>query len=88
MSDTPVISPLLMDRSEPLGNSTDSTGRRALHTLNQNSLVPESFDSFFVTYPSSTQEVYAYKLDGVTVATVTINYVDSTKADILNAVKT
>lgn len=35
MSETPVISPLLMDRSEPLGNSLDQTGRRALHTVVQ-----------------------------------------------------
>lgn len=88
MSEVPVISPLLMDRSVPLGNSQDGSGRRALHTLNQNSLVPESFDSFFVTYPSATVEIYDYKLDGITVATVTITYVDSTKADISSAVKT
>lgn len=35
MSETPVISTLLMDRSEPLGNSIDNTGRRALHVLAQ-----------------------------------------------------
>jgi hypothetical protein len=35
MPENPVISPLLMDRSEPLGNSLDQTGRRALHTVVQ-----------------------------------------------------
>lgn len=35
MSETRVISPLIMDRSEPIGNSIDQTGRRALHTLVQ-----------------------------------------------------
>ena len=40
-----------------------------------------------VTYPSSTQEVYAYT-NGVTlVATITVNYTDATKNYILNAVK-
>lgn len=31
MPETPVTSPLLMDRSEPLGNSLDEYGRRAAH---------------------------------------------------------
>jgi hypothetical protein len=87
MSEQKVISPLMMDRSEPIGNSLDSLGRRAIHTLNQNSLVPESFDSFFVAYPSAFTEIYTYKLDSVTVATVTITYTDATKADILSVVK-
>jgi hypothetical protein len=33
MADTPVVSALFMDRSEPLGNSPDDSGRRRLHTL-------------------------------------------------------
>lgn len=32
MAETPVISSMLMDRSEPLGNSPDDSGRRRLHT--------------------------------------------------------
>jgi len=31
MSEKPVTSPLLMDRSDPIGNSIDDSGRRALH---------------------------------------------------------
>lgn len=33
MADVPVVSALFMDRSEPIGNSPDSSGRRRLHTL-------------------------------------------------------
>lgn len=49
--------------------------------------VPEN-DYIAATYPSATQEVYTYRLGGsggTQVATVTVNYVDSTKNSILNA---
>lgn len=52
--------------------------------------IPE-YDYVAVTYPSGTQEVYVFKTGGsggATVATVTINYVDSTKANLLNVAKT
>lgn len=49
------------------------------------------YDYVAVTYPSTTQEVYTFKLGGsggTTVATVTLNYVDSSKASLLNAART
>lgn len=39
MAEQPVISSLLMDRSEPIGNSQDALGRRSLHTLITNGSV-------------------------------------------------
>ena len=54
-------------------------------------LVTEAYDYVSVTYPSSAQEVYAFKSGGVggtTVATVTVNYVDSDKDAILNVART
>lgn len=39
MSEIKTISPLLMDRSEALGNSIDPTGRRALHVLAQGGIL-------------------------------------------------
>lgn len=39
MSEIQAISPLLMDRAEPLGNSIDQTGRRALHVLAQGGIL-------------------------------------------------
>lgn len=59
-----------------------------LRTVISSSLVGVYYDSFAVTYPTATQEVYTFKtggLAGTTVKTVTINYTDSTKAFILNA---
>lgn len=49
------------------------------------------YDYVAVTYPLTTQEVYVFKTGGVagtTVGTITINYVDATKADILNVART
>lgn len=37
MAETPVVSTLLMDRSEPIGNSPGNDSRRALHALVKNS---------------------------------------------------
>lgn len=51
--------------------------------------LPE-FDYIAATYPLATQEVYTYKLGGsggTTVATVTVNYTDATKANLLNVEK-
>lgn len=53
-------------------------------------LVSEAFDYIAVAYPLATQEVYTYKMGGSggdTVATLTINYVDATKSQILNVAK-
>lgn len=87
-NETPVNSALFMDRAEPLANSDDGSGRRALHVMQANSLVPKGFDSFFVTYPSGTVEIYTYKVGPTTVATLTLTYTDATKSDILSAVRT
>ena len=51
--------------------------------------LPE-FDYIEATYPLTTQEVYTYKLGGSggsTVAVVTVNYTDATKANLLNVEK-
>lgn len=49
------------------------------------------WDYVAVTYPSATQEVYTFKTGGsggTTTGVFTLNYVDSTKADLLNAART
>jgi len=46
------------------------------------------FDEIQVTYPTTTTEVYTYKLATATTATVTITYVDTTKCDITSVVRT
>lgn len=46
------------------------------------------FDAITATYPSGTQEVYKSRVGGIGGAvqqTLTLNYVDSTKAQLLNA---
>lgn len=54
-------------------------------------LTPSTFDYVAVTYPSPTQEVYTFKTGGsggTTVATITVNYTDSTKNNLLDATRT
>lgn len=87
MSETQVISTLKMDRAEPLANSDDGTGRRALHVKNLANLVADKYDSIFAAYPTPTTEIYTYKLGAATVATVTVTYTDSSKAVFLSAVR-
>ena len=84
MSETPVISPLLMDRSEPLGNSIDPTGRRAAHVLAYVSspTQPIDYDQGTVGYPDAVTEVYTYLKASVVVKTITITYTTSAKTAI------
>jgi hypothetical protein len=56
-----------------------------------NHFVPPLYDSIAVAYPSGTQEVYSYYvggLSGTLVGTLTLNYTDSTKANLANAART
>lgn len=62
-----------------------------IKTFNVSGMLSETYDYVAVTYPTTTQEVYAFKTGGsggTTVATVTINYTDTTKAFLLNVAKT
>lgn len=59
----------------------------SFNTLIQNTLVKVAYDYIAATYPSGTQEVYTFKTGGSggsTVATVTVNYTDSTKSTLDN----
>lgn len=66
-------------------------GTFGLSTKNGGTLVPEAFDYISAAYPDADTEVYTYKeggSGGTTVATVTVNYTDSTKALIANVTRT
>lgn len=61
------------------------------NVLNIASLVPASYDSIAVTYPSAVTEVYTYKaggLSGDTVATITVTYSTSAKEILVSVVRT
>lgn len=89
MSEKPVTSPLLMDRSDPVGNSLDAEGRRALHVKQTaGTLVTEAFDQVLADYPDDVTEVYSFLLGSVLQTTVTVVYIDETKALIQSVVKT
>lgn len=77
-----------------IGDGTDLalvTPTGDLQVINMGQLVPKEFDYISATYPLTTQEVYVYKTGGsggATVATITINYVDATKAQLLDVTRT
>jgi hypothetical protein len=47
-----------------------------------------AYDELVRTTPTSTTEVYTYKLESTTVATLTVTYTDANKTDISSVVKT
>ncbi len=83
-----VVSSLLMDRSTPIGNSQDPIdGRGQLHVKAFSSLINVNWKWFTVTYPTATQEIYRfYDNSSLTtlLATVELNYQDSTKEVIVS----
>ena len=70
------------DHQEITGS--DSGTKRLLDVNSLSGLSIPIHDSGAVTYPTATQEVYTYTLAAVTVMTLTINYTDSCKDDLLN----
>jgi hypothetical protein len=70
------------------GNTTEYK----LRTFNVGgSLLSETYDYVSVAYPLATQEVYTFKSGGsggTTVATITVNYTDSTKVNLSSVAKT
>lgn len=69
------------------GNTTETK----LRTFNVSGMLSETYDYLSVNYATATQEIYTFKTGGsggTTVATLTINYTDSTKANISNVAKT
>ena len=60
----------------------------ALVTKTSGALVPVSYDNIAVNLAGATADVYTYKVGVATVATVTITYVDATKAVISTIVRT
>lgn len=77
---------------------TDAQGKSVYVTLNpdgslpvtaaiNNTLVPEQHDEIQATYPTTSSEVYTYKLSGVSVAVVTVTYADATKEALTSVVR-
>lgn len=50
-------------------------------------LVPEPYDEIQATYPTTSSEVYTYKLAGDTVAVVTVTYTDASKEVLTSVVR-
>jgi hypothetical protein len=62
-----------------------------IKVFNAAGMISETYDYVSVNYATATQEIYTFKTGGsggTTVATITINYTDSTKANLSNVAKT
>ena len=76
----------------PVGGSSDGLTDAQLRatpvpTSINNTLVPEQHDEIQATYPTTSSEVYTYKLSGVSVAVVTVTYADATKEALTSVVR-
>lgn len=83
---------VVTQNSQPLpsGGSTSSL-QTDIKTQLQiiNSLVPAIYDNIGITYPTTSSEVYIYKIGGTTVSTITVAYTDAvTKLIIASITKT
>ena len=61
------------------------------NVIENNALVPFAFDYISADYSGATADVYTYKSggsEGTTVATVTVNWTDATKAVLSTVVRT
>ena len=77
----------------PVGGSSDGLTDAQLRatpvpTSINNTLVPEQHDEIQATYPTSSSEVYTYKLSGVSVAVVTVTYTSDDKQTLTSVVRT
>lgn len=80
-----------LDAPQVLQNSHDEPNQALRVIPVAGVMVTSPYDYISVTYPVATQEVYVFKMGGVagvTVSTVTINYTDASKANLLNVSKT
>lgn len=70
------------------GGLTDTELRATpVPTTINNTLVPEQHDEIQATYPTTSSEVYTYKLSGSSVAVVTVSYADATKEALTSVVR-
>lgn len=56
--------------------------------IQANSIVPFKYDAIYPSYPDAVTEIYVYKNQGTTVATVTVVYLDSSKVEFLSLTRT
>lgn len=78
-------------RSSTTDNELEPNADGSINVVDKTNLVGDIWDTISVAYPTNVQEVYTYKLGGTggtTVATVTIDYTDTTKNYISQLVKT
>lgn len=79
-----------LDAPQVIQQSFDEADN-ALRVIPISGLISNPYDYIAVTYPTATQEVYTFKTGGAggtVVSTITVNYVDATKNQLLNVSKT
>ena len=68
----------------PIANDPQSDGRRALRVNVTSPTVPGDYDNGSVTYPTPTQEIYKFYKGATLLKTITMNYSDASKSDLVS----
>lgn len=82
---------IFLKKTRPISSVNLIPNTSPILTDSVNGLKLPQYDYVSVSYPSTIQEVYVFKVggaSGTTVATVTLNYTDTSKANLSSAVKT
>lgn len=69
------------------GDYYNESNRLPTSGVQINTLTPFEFDAIYPSYPDLVTEIYVYKLQGTTVGTVTVVYVDATKKEFVSIVR-
>lgn len=79
------LSPSINDRE--FAKFTETGDGTSVRVTLSGGLAPEKYDRVDITYPTSTTEVYDFKLSGDTVAVITLTYASSAKSELVSAVR-
>lgn len=63
-----------------------SPGQTAVRVYTEG-LLPTQYDRVDVTYPTTVSEIFTFSLAGLDVGVITLTYTDTTKDDLLSAVR-
>lgn len=63
-----------------------ASGKTAVRVYTEG-LLPTQYDRVDVTYPTTVSEVFTFSLQGSDVGIITLTYTDTTKNDLLSAVR-
>jgi hypothetical protein len=69
---------------DDIGDYYNSNNPLPTSSVQVNSIVPYKYDAIYPSYPDGVTEIYVYKYQGSTVATVTVVYTDVNKKEFIS----